>query len=466
VSWYFRLSVIAAISAAVVLPARAQSRAADRRAWLAPGQTTTDDPRRIPIPNVPRGPEGTLVLRGGRVLDGTGSPVRPATVVIERNKIARVVPPTDASWPKEARVIDVAGMTVMPGLIDLHTHLTYVDPPGNTRVSAEDPEVTLRAVERLRFFVESGITSVRDVGSDGDVTFRLKDWVSQNRLPGPRVFPAGQLITSIGGHGAEGDSDLVKGRAVRVATGPVEWRAAVRDMFNRGADVIKVASHFSPDEIKAAVDEAHALGLKVTCDCETFYVQWAVEAGVDMIEHPLPRTDETIQLMAQKHVEADPTVNVYTILFALSGGGYFGATSRRFNFDDALDFEVLQRMKRAGIKMGVGTDLVSYWFRFMPWPYINELKYFQMAGFSAPEVLAIATRTNAELLDMADKLGTLERGKLADVLVVNGRPDERLDDLARVNIVIRDGYVVVQNGAVVVTPHTPMEGPKMWTPKR
>ncbi|MEP7344625.1 MAG: amidohydrolase family protein, partial [Gemmatimonadaceae bacterium] len=325
-----RVALLAALAFPLVLPA--QDRAADRRRNMSPSQTTSDDPRRIPMPATPRGPEGTLVLRGGRVFDGTGTPARAATVVIQRNKIARVVAPTATDWPADARVIDVTGMTVMPGLIDLHTHLTYREPPRNDITAPGDPDATLRAVERLRYFIESGVTSVRDVASDGDVTFRLKDWVAENRLAGPRVFATGQLITSIGGHGAEGESPLVRGGSIVQVTGPDQWRAAVRDMFNRGADAIKVASHFSREEIKAAVDEAHALGLKITCDCETFYIQWAVEAGVDMIEHPLPRTDETIRLMAQKGVEADPTVYVYTILFSLNGGGYFGSTSRRFMF--------------------------------------------------------------------------------------------------------------------------------------
>lgn len=459
-----RLAAIALVVAAII-PTVAQERASDRRRWLGPTQTTTDDPRRLPIPATPRGPEGVLVLRGGRVFDGTGTPARPATVVIERNRIARVLAPAATDWPANARVLDVAGMTVMPGLVDLHTHLSYREPPGNDLVEPGDPDSTLRAVERLRFFLESGVTSVKDVASDGDVTFRLKKWVSENRVAGPRVFPVGQLITGIGGHGAEGMSPLVKGGSIVQATGPDQWRAAVRDMFNRGADAIKVASHFSRAEIAAAIEEAHALGLKVTCDCETFYIQWAVEAGIDMIEHPLPRTDETIALMAKQGVAADPTVNVYTILFALSGGGYFGSTSRRFEFSDAQNVEVLKRMKRAGIRMGIGTDLILNWFRFMPAPYINELKYFVMAGYTVPEALVAATKTGAELLDMGDKLGTLEAGKLADVLVVRGKPDENLDDLANVQFVVRDGHVVVQGGAIVVPRHANVAGPALWTPR-
>jgi imidazolonepropionase-like amidohydrolase len=163
--------------------------------------------------------------------------------------------------------------------------------------------------------------------------------------------------------------------------------------------------------------------------------------------------------MASRGTESDPTVYIYTILFHRLGGGYFGSTSRRFNFNDSLNVDVMRRMKQAGIRMGVGTDLVVDWFRLLPWPYINELKYFTAVGYSVPEALVAATKTSAELLDMADKLGTLESGKLADVLVVNGRPDERLDDLANVDLVIRDGWVVVEGGRVAIPRHVPKAAP-------
>ncbi len=441
-----------------------QERASDRRRWLGAGQQVSDDPRRVPEPATPKGPEGTLVLRGGRVFDGTGAPARPATVVLQRNKIVHVLDAASTNWPRDARVIDVSGKTVMPGLIDLHTHLGYIEPPFSSEDDPNDPDGTLRGMERLRYFIESGITSVRDVASAGNIPFVLKRWVARNAIPGPRVFAAGQLITGRGGHGAEGRLTKVDGSVIE-RTGPLEWRLAVRDLFARGADVIKIASHFSRDEVTAAVEEAHALGLKVTCDCETFYIHMAVEAGVDMIEHPLPRTDETIRLMAQKGVHADPTVYVDTYYFGRFGGGYFGSTSRRFGFGDSLNVQVLRRMKEAGIKMGIGTDLIVDWFRAMPQPYINELKYFTQVGYSVPDALVAATRTNAELLDMDDRLGTLQPGKLADVLVVNGRPDERLDDLANVDLVIRDGWMVVEGGKVVVPRHTPTAAPPLWRPK-
>lgn len=432
----------------------AQEQRQDRRKFLDPKTQVSDDPRRIVVKPGPRGPEGTLVLRGGRIFDGTGAPAREGTLVIERNKIVGILPPGSTDWPKDAQVIDVSGKTVLPGLIDLHTHLTYPLAETDFGVGMNEADATLRAVEKLRYFLESGITSVRDVGSQGDVTFRLKEWVRENRIPGPRVFPAGAFITAEGGHSTENTPDemIRMMGATRLASGPDEWRLAVREQFHKGADVIKLGSHFSAEEVKAAISEAHELGLKVTVDAETFYIQRAVEAGADTIEHPLPRSEETIQLMAKKGVAADPTLIPYQIIFE-EWGGYFGSTSRRFTFSKNANLEMLKRLRKAGIKCGVGTDLILHWYRYMPGPYIRELKNFVEAGWSVPEALVAATKTNSEILDMDDRLGTLQAGKLADVLVVDGRPDENLDDLAKVNLVIRDGYKVVEGGHVTIPRH-------------
>lgn len=435
-------------------------RPGDRRRFLDSATVLSDDPRWVPAPPVARGPEGTTVLRGGRIFDGTGAPAREGILVLERNKIKAVLPPGSTSWPKEARVIEVSGKTVLPGFFDLHTHLTYTTSTTAPALHADDADATLRAVERLRYFIESGITSVRDVASHGDIPFRLKEWVAQNRIVGPRVFAVGQLITATGGHGAEGlgpHSPLW--RAVREASGPDEWREAVRSNFKRGADAIKIASHFSVEEAKAAVDEAHALGIKVTCDCETFYIDWAIEAGVDMIEHPLPRTDDAIQKMAQRGVESDPTMAIVQLFFD-SFGGYYGSTSRRFTWDPVSSRGVVRKLRAAGIKMGVGLDLVFDFYRILPEPFIRELEFFVEVGYTVPEALVAATKTSAELLNMGEKLGTLAPGKLADVVVVDGRPDVTLRDLAKIDMVFRDGYLVVQGGRSQLPPRMPLPWPK------
>jgi imidazolonepropionase-like amidohydrolase len=429
----------------------AQERARERRRFLDPTTQTTDDPRRVPVRPGPRGPEGSIVLKGGRVFDGTGAPAREATVVITRNTITSVLPPGSTEFPKDAKVLDVAGMTVMPGLIDLHTHLTDGQIATIPPALLDDlSDGVVRGVERLRYYIESGVTTVRDVASlDG--VFRLKAWVSERRLIGPRIFAAGRFITGPSGHSAEGLGSTPDHGAFRLASGPDDWRKAVREQFDRGADLIKIGSHFSRDEVKAAIEEAHALGMKVTCDCETFYVEWAVDAGVDMIEHPLPRTDQVIAKMAQHQVESDPTLVPYQMIFD-DDGGYFGSTSRRFTFSKEANLEMLRRLKRAGIKLGIGTDLVTDWYRRMPQPYLDELGHFVEAGFTLPEALTVATKVNAELLDMDDKLGTLAAGKLADVLVIRGKPDVTLGDLRNVEWVIRDGEVVVEHGRAVFGP--------------
>ena len=439
----------------------AQEKAQDRRKFLDPSTQVSDDPRRVPVKPGPGGPDRTLVLRGGRIFDGTGAAAHEGTLVIERNKISKILPASSTDWPKTAEVVDVAGKTILPGLIDLHTHLTYPLTEGDVLHAPSEADATLRAVEKLRYFIESGITSVRDVGSQGDVTFRLKEWVRENRLAGPRIFPAGQFITAEGGHSTENTPDewIKEMGATRIATGPDDWRLAVREQFHKGADVIKLGSHFSVEEVKAAVQEAHELGLKVTVDSETFYIQRAVEAGADTIEHPLPRTDETIQLMAKKGTAADPTLIPYQIIFE-EWGGYFGSTSRRFTFSNEANLEMLKKLKRAGIKCGVGTDLILHWYRYLPGPYIRELKNFVAAGWTVPEALTAATKTNSEILDMDDRLGTLQPGKLADVLVVDGRPDQNLDDLNKVDLVVRDGFTVVQGGKVTVPRHTVASPPQ------
>ena len=448
-----RASTLLAICVLVLAPLAAlgaqENTASSRRDFLAPATATTDDPRRIPVGPNAYVPPTKLVLRGGRVFDGTGRGARSASVVIEGKTIVSVTEGDPTRIPAGARVIEVNGATVMPGLIDLHTHVAF--PTGRPDAEIDESQALLNAIERLNAYAASGITSIRDCASMGVALFRLKEAVAQDKMPLPRIFASGQVIVGRGGHAAE----ILRPLALsREASGADDWREAVREQFEKGADFIKLASHFSRAEISAAVEEAHALGLRVTVDSETFYTQWAVEAGVDMVEHPLPRSGATIELMASKGVASIPTLVPY-IYIADQFGGYFGSTSRRFTSSPESNFAMLRKLKAAGITLGVGTDLIFDWHRTLPFAYITELKQFVAAGLSPAEALVAATSTNARLLDMGEKIGTLAAGKLADIMVVRGRPDEVLDDLANVVLVVRNGSVIVEQGISSLPRHEP-----------
>ena len=417
------------------------------RNFIAPQTQTTDDPRRIPIKPGPRGPEGTLVLRGGLVFDSVHDAAYPATVVIERDHIKAVLRPQETDIPSGAKVIDVTGKFVMPGLIDMHVHLTYPDPSTLPDEDASEGAGVLRGIQNAKSFVESGFTSVRDLGGVLNAPYILSEWSERTGTPAPRIYVAGHIITGTGGHAADRPIVPNHGPDYTVEVdGADNWRRAVRQTYKAGASVIKIASYFAPDEVKAAVEEAHRLGLKITCHCDTIYIPMAVEAGVDMIEHPLPRTDDTIAMMVKHHTASIPTLQVYQDVF--DTGGYYGTTSRRFTMDSQSNFNLFKRMKASGIVMGVGTDTIGSANRYTPNVYIAELKWFVKGGYSIPQSLIAATKTNAELLDMGDKLGTLESGKLADVVVINGRPDQSLDDLRNIDMVIKGGAIVVRDGMV------------------
>ncbi len=162
--------------------------------------------------------------------------------------------------------------------------------------------------------------------------------------------------------------------------------------------------------------------------------------------------------MAQNDIAAIPTVWILDQIIDWGDGGYWHSTSRRFTTSKQRSRDMLRRLKTAKVKMGVGTDLITSLYQMLPTPYIEELKIFMSIGYSAAEVLAIATKTNAEILGMDDKLGTVEPGKLADIIIVNGNPDENVEDLANIEMVIINGKFQVKEGRVYMPRHLVKEG--------
>ncbi|AHE55149.1 amidohydrolase family protein [Sphingomonas sanxanigenens] len=457
-----RISRLLLATALVATPALAQDGGPEARplhkrdAWLPQSVPTSDDVLRIPVPADHNAPKGAFVLVGGRLFDGTGAPARPATVVVQGKIIVAVLKPGERNWPQDATVYDVTGKTVMPGLIDLHTHLTYLDLGDLTSLFSKGDtsgaESAMRGLRRMAIHLQSGVTSVRDVASHGDGPFLLKRLQATGEIQGPRIFAAGQLITQTGGHAAALANDNNPNAMARTVHGPDAWREAVRIQFAQGADLIKLASEYSQEEVTAAVDEAHSLGLPVTVDAETQYIDMAIKAGVDSIEHPLPRSDTAVALMVKRGIASVPTLIPYRLISRTSGG-YFGSTSRRFELNEATIMAMARKMRRAGVKMGIGLDLIVNWPDFMPGAYINELQSFTELGFTKAEALVAATRTGAEILRMGDRLGTIEAGKLADIIVVDGNPDEDLAALRKVRTAFVNGRLMLQDGRIYKPAH-------------
>ena len=323
-------------------------------------------------------------------------------------------------------MIDAAGATVMPGLIDMHVHMTYVfDRSGPPILTLDNQaDAALRGAERLRYFVDTGITSVRDTASNGLAPFILKDWADQGQIPSPRVFAVGQLITGTGGHADElfiqRTAPDFEGSMIRTANGPDEWREAVRTQFKRGADWIKIASHFDEDEVRMAVQEAHQLGLRITVDSENVFTDMAVRAGVDCVEHPLPRSDETVKLMAARGIASIPTIvpvpahhpELRRLLRhdLATLHDQRGAHVRAGEEDEGRRREARRRHRHRHGLVPPPARAVH--------PGAEELREL---GYKPDEALIAATRTNAEILGMADRLGTIEPGKLADIIIVEGK---------------------------------------------
>ncbi|HEX4974150.1 MAG TPA: amidohydrolase family protein [Steroidobacteraceae bacterium] len=435
----------------------------NRDQWLPRSVPTSDDGLRIPQQADFNVPKGSFVLVGGRLFDGTGAPPRPATIVVVGKTITAVLNPGERNWPADAVTYDISGKTVMPGLIDLHTHLTFLDvddmsvySTGNT----SGAESVMRGLRRMAIHLQAGVTSVRDVASHGDAPFVLKRLQASGEIQGPRIFTAGQLITGTGGHGAlhaitAGYPEVPNGNPnsmVRIASGPQEWREAVRIQFTKGADLIKLASEYTQEEITAAVDEAHSLGLAVTVDSETQYIDMAIKAGVDSIEHPLPRSDQAIALMAKRGIASVPTLVTYRIIQRKSGG-YFGSTSRRFELNEDTIVAMAKKLRQAKVKMGIGLDLIIDSPNYMPGAYIDELESFTQVGFTKAEALVAATKTSAEIMRMGDRLGTIEVGKLADIIVVDGNPDEDFNALRKVRTAFVNGRLELQDGRIYKPAH-------------
>ncbi len=422
------------------------------------GWRTTDDTRSVPLPPRDTSDDAILVIEGGTLIDGLGgTPIENAVVIIQGDRIQAVGRRAEITLPAKIDVrIDASGLFILPGLIDLHMHFTQQRGDDFSRYRDSDAAAAIRGTLLLKQFLDAGITAVRDVGTRNDVALRLKEAVHRQLVDGPRILWSGKLIATRGGHGDEITStatgrprSLESNSRVRVANGSDDWRLAVREQFRMHADWIKLTAPFTREEVAAAVEETHELGILATVDSFGKYTAWASDAGIDSIEHPLNLNPDIIKVLAKNDTAFVPTLTAFYNVIAtgyppagVPPGGFYHTMSRRFPIVHDQHIEMVRLAHKAGVRIGVGTDIPFENERRYPNDYYVELGFLKDAGLSDSDILASATRVGAQILGMGNKLGTLEKDKLADILIVGKSPLDDIQNLRDVRHVIADGRLV------------------------
>ena len=379
-----------------------------------------------------------IALTGARLIDGTGGPPQDGvTVVVEDGRITAV---GDAPPPPDAETIDLAGRTLLPGLIDAHVHLSSLD---RSLGPALHP---YGLVQAARGMLDGGITTVRDLGSFGRSLFDLRDAVGRGLVAGPRLVLCGQIVaaTSPGGRTFPG--------MYREADGPVEMRKAVREQIRQGADFIKVMStgaltvvdedvrptQMIPEEMDAIVDEAHRLGFTVASHAEgADGIRLSVDAGVDTVEHGEMghQVPDVLATMAERGIVLVPTLCVFDAVADVDGPFLPWMRERALRLREASR-KTMTAALAAGVPMAMGADAGPHGEN------ARELVLMVEAGMSAGEGIVAATSTAARVCGLADEVGTVAVGRRADLLVVDGDPlaDVRvLADRERIWLVLQDG---------------------------
>jgi len=409
----------------------------------------------------------TVVLRAARMFDGaSGKLVERPQLTIVGNKIVRIAQADKADVPAGAEVIDLGDATLLPGFIDAHVHLSgqgsdnwYGDFFDNMmRFPAEQ---ALYGAYYARITLEAGFTSVRDVGSTDWVALGLRNAIDAGKVPGPRMLVSNYAVGSTGGHADQDPIPPQKlplaGPLQGVCNGPEECRAAVRYQIKYGANVIKFmpsggvlslsdpvdAPELSQDEMNAVIGESHAWGRKVAAHAHgDKAAKMAVAAGVDSIEHGSFIEDDTLRAMKAKGVYLVPTISaiahveekIATFPPVIAEKGRAAAAHLRQTFRHAVQIGVPIAL---GTDAGVGAHGTN----------AREFHYMVENGLSPAQSLLAGTSNAARLLGTIDRVGTLEAGKLADVVAVPGNPIADITVTERPLFVMKDG-VVVRRGAV------------------
>ena len=406
-------------------------------------------------------PARTLI-RAGHVIDvHTGKEAADQTIIVTGDSITGIAP--TASTPKQSgdKEIDLRNMTVLPGLIDVHTHLTMdtnFDP--YHELSTSVAKSALIGARNAKVTLEAGITTVRNVGASGFADVDLRDAINEGLIEGPHMQVSGPLIGITGGHC---DENLLPYAYHAVGDGVADGIPAVqhkvRENIKYGADLIKIcatggvlskgddpqASQFTLEEMKAIVADAHRLGRKVAAHAHGSQgILWATEAGVDSIEHGSYMNDEDIAAMKQHGTYFVPTA--YLIDWMQEYGNLPPFYKQKMKDVSGVEKANAKRAIAAGIKVAMGTDAAVY-------PHglnAHELDvYVNQFGMTPLAALQTATLNAADLMSWTNHVGSLEPGKWADIIAVNGDPLKDIRLLEHVQFVMKSGMVYKNESGVL-----------------
>jgi len=400
---------------------------------------------------------GAGAVRCGKLLDvRSGRLLADQVVAFSGGRITAVGPAASTALPPGVTAANLSGATCLPGLIDAHVHLTYE--PGDTGyrgLGISVPRATVTGVKNARLTLRAGFTTARNVHAEGFSDVAVRDGINAGQIEGPHLLVSGPALGITGGHS---DNNLLPSeydrRSSGVADGVDGVRAKVRWDIKYGADLIKLmasggvlsqgddpqAEQYSLEEMRAIVETAHGLGRKVAAHAHgTLAIKNAVLAGVDSIEHGSYIDDEGIRLMKQHGTYLVPTL--YLGDWLLDNVAKLGLTENMAAKARAVipaAREHVARAFRAGVKVAFGTDAGVY-------PHglnARELAVMVKLGLTPLQAIQAATVAAADLLGWSDRVGTLEAGKLADLIAVTGDPLADVRALESVKFVLKDGAVV------------------------
>jgi len=399
-------------------------------------------------------PTKRTILRTGKLLDvKTGKIFANQSVVIEGDKIANIAPSSGVKASAADNVIDLTNATILPGLIDAHVHLTYNTQFGYPTLAISVPRHALIGAHNARVTLDAGFTTVRNVNAQGYADVALRDAIDAGEVPGPRMLVSGPALSITGGHC---DNNLLPFdyHATRegVADGVEQVQHKVREAIKYGADLIKVcatggvlskgddpnASQYTLEEMKAIVADSHRLGRKVAAHAIGAQgVIWASDAGVDSIEHGHLMNDAAIATLKRNGTYLVPTLYL-TDWVRQNPGNLPDYAKRKSEFVAGAARENIKKAFEAGVKIALGTDAAVY-------PHgmnAHELEVYVSIGMSPLQAIQTATINDADLLGWSDKVGTLEPGKWADIIAVDGDPLQDVTTLQHVKFVMKGGEVV------------------------